>query len=119
MDLNLIKYVIKTLNYLTLYEESLKYIATYLVSNPTSNILSLEVNILYTLKKYDEALEIGKINCSLNPENPENWLTLSEVYLRKKQYENCLKALNNIHILKEFSLTEFNKLKGEEIVFKE
>ena len=59
MDLNLIRYVIKTLNHLTLYEESLKYIATYLVSNPTSNILSLEVNILNNLKKHDEALDIG------------------------------------------------------------
>jgi tetratricopeptide (TPR) repeat protein len=119
IDLSQIKYVIKTLNYLLFYEESLKYIATYLVSNPTSSILSLEVNILCNLKKFDEALEIGKINCSLNPENCENWLSLSEVYLRKKQYENCLKALNNIYVLKEFSLTEFNKVKGNEISFKE
>lgn len=119
MELSQIKYVIKTLNYLGLYQESLKYIATYLVTNPTSNILALEVNILSILKKHDEALEIGKINCSLNPENPENWLTLSEVYLRKSQYENCMKGLNNIYILKDFSLDDFNKLKGDIIIFKE
>jgi tetratricopeptide (TPR) repeat protein len=111
--------VIKTLNHLQLYEESLKYIATYLVSNPTSSILSLEVDILSYLKKFDDALEIGKINCSLNPDVADNWLSMADVYLKKKQYDSCLKALNNIYILKEFSLNEFNKFKNEEIGFKE
>ena len=119
IDLYQIKYVIRTLNYLSLYHESLKYIATYLITNPTSSILSLEVNILSILKKYDEALEIGKMNCSFNPDDPDSWLTLSEVYLRKNQFENCLKALNNIYILKDFSLEEFNKRVGDEISFKE
>ena len=59
------------------------------------------------------------MNCSFNPDDPDSWLTLSEVYLRKNQFENCLKALNNIYILKDFSLEEFNKRVGDEISFKE
>jgi hypothetical protein len=82
--------------------------------------LHIEVELLTLLKKYEDALEIGKFISSLTPEMAENWLSLSCVYLKKKQYEYSLKALNNIYFLKDLSVDENFKVKSiEGISFKD
>lgn len=114
IDNTLVKYVIKPLKFLNLYEDALSYIASVLMFNSSSNLLYLEVDLLTLLKKYEDAMEIGKFISSLSPESPENWLCLSNVYLKKKQYENCLRALNNIYFLKEYSLNDIVNMKNAE-----
>ncbi len=82
--------------------------------------MHIEVELLTLLKKYEDALEIGKFISSITPEMAENWLSLSSVYLKKKQYEYSLKAINNIYFLKDFSSDEILKEKSfEGISFKD
>lgn len=107
IDNTLVKYVIEPLNYLQLYDDALNYLASVLLYNPnTSSLLNLEVDLLVNLEKYDDALEISKFISSLNPDIADNWLSLSLVYLKKKLFDKCLRALNNIYFLKEFDLKE-------------
>lgn len=121
IDNTLVQYVIKPLKFLGLYEDGLNYLASILICNSSPSLLNLEVELLTYLKKYEDALEIGKFISSLNPESPENWLSLSEVYLKKKQYENCLRALNNVYFLREIpNNAEMQKNKTVEgVTFKE
>jgi len=74
IDNSLIKYVVKPLKFLQLYEDALSYTASVLYYNSSSNYLFIEVELLTLLNKYDDALEIGKYISSLSPEKPENWL---------------------------------------------
>ena len=62
-------------------------------------ILWLEIEVLTKLKQYDDALKIGKYVTSIVPRNIEAWFSLAELYLKIKQYENFLKALNNIFVM--------------------
>ena len=113
-DYSLAKYAIKPLIFLGLYEDALGYLANMLINSSNPILLSLEVDILTHLKKYEDSLKIAKFVTSINPENAENWLSLADLYLKQKKYENCLRALNNIYFLKEFSLFDLNKMKSSE-----
>jgi tetratricopeptide (TPR) repeat protein len=116
LDNTLVKYVIKPLKFLQLYEEGLNYLASVLVYNSNSTLLNLEVELLSDLRMFEDAMEIAKFITSLNPECPENWLSLSIVYLKKKHYESCLRALNNIYFLKDFTNIEIYKSKSSESI---
>lgn len=113
-DYSLAKYTIEPLKILGLHEEALSYLANLLVNSSNPVLLSLEIDILTYLKQYEDSLKIAKFVTSVNPEHAENWLALAELYLRLKKYENCLRALNNIYFLKEFSLFDLNKIKSTE-----
>ena len=114
VDYSLAKYAIKPLLVLNLYEDALAYLANMLINSSNPSLLSLEIDILTHLKKYDDSLKIAKFVTSISPENAENWLSLAELYLKQKKYENCLRSLNNIYFLKEFSLFDLNKMKTSE-----
>lgn len=119
-DSSVAKYVIKALKYLQLYDDALNYVASMLNNNLSPILLNLEVDLLLTMKKIDDAYEIAKFVSSLNPEKPETWITLSEVYLKKKNYESCIKALNNIYYLRDAHLGQIKPNKTpSEILFKE
>ena len=114
------KYVIKSLKNLQLYDDAINYLASMLSNNLSPILLNLEVDILLNLKKLDDAYEIAKFVSSLNPDKPENWILLSEVYLKKKNYKSCFKALNNIYYLRDINLNTNKTSKiPSEIVFKE
>lgn len=107
IDNSLVKYVIKPLDLLGLYEDALNYLASVLLYNPSaSNLLSLEVNLLVSLGKLDDGLQIAKYISSLHPEKAENWICVGLVYLKKKEFEKCLRALNNIYFLKDYNVKE-------------
>lgn len=120
IDNSHVRYVIQPLQTLQLYEDALNYLASVLLFNPnTSSLLNVEVDILTSLNKLDEALEISKFISSINPEVAENWISLATVYLKKKQYENCLRCLNNVYALKEFNPKELDSCKVTNFTFKE
>jgi tetratricopeptide (TPR) repeat protein len=103
-----------------LYEDALSYLANILVHNSTLSLLHIEVDLLTKLKKLEDAIEIGKFVSSLNPEVADNWISLANVYLSRKQFESCLKALNNIYCLSEYNASEINQIRQlEGIHFKE
>ena len=115
-DFSYAKYAIEPLKILNLFEDALAYLANMLSNQNNINVLSLEIEILIQLKKYEDALQIGKYVTSLNPSNSENWINLAELYLKLKKYNNCLHALNNVYFLREFSQNDFNKMKNSECV---
>ena len=115
-DLIFAKFAIEPLKILNLYNDTMTYLAKLCTmdeeendsmnKNNTTNkqyykILWLEIDILTKLKQYDDALKIGKYVVSIAPRNIEAWLSLSELYLKMKQYENFLKALNNFFIMEQ------------------
>jgi cytochrome c-type biogenesis protein CcmH/NrfG len=56
----------------------------------------------------------------MNPDNPKVWISLSEVYLERKNYDNCLRALNNIYYLPDSKEHLMKPSKNPaEILFKE
>jgi hypothetical protein len=114
--------MIEPFKFLELYEDGITYLASILCSTTkiNSNLLCLQADLLCCHNKLEDALEIAKFVSSLNPEVPDNWLCLSNVYLKKKLYENCLRALNNIYFLKDINANEvFNLKNNEGISFKE
>jgi hypothetical protein len=114
--------MIKPFKILELYEDGITYLASILTNNTkiNSNLLCLQADLLCCHNKFEDAMEIAKFVSSLGPETPENWLCLSNIYLKKKLYENCLRALNNIYFLKEINNNELLNLKNSEgIGFKE
>lgn len=113
-DFSLAKYAIKPLKYLNLYEEALSFLANMLTNSTNPVLLSLEIDLLTYLKKYEDSLEVAKFVTSVTPENPDSWLSLAELYLELKKYDSCLRALNNVYFLKEFSGIEMNKFKSSE-----
>ncbi len=118
MDSGLVKYIVKSLKKLELYEDALNYVSSMLSNNLNYNLLNIEVDLLIILKKIDDACEIAKFVTSMHPDKPEVWISLSEVYLKRKNYENCLKALNNIYYLRDGLIMKQNK-NTSEILFKE
>ena len=122
IDYNLFfaRYAIKPLKILNLFNDTMTYLSklcilpnneetnNYIYNNTSKSkfnnkhlniILSLEIEILTKLKHFDDALKIAKYVTSVTPRNIEAWLYLSELYLKMKQNENFLKALNNIFIM--------------------
>ena len=122
IDYNLFfaRYAIKPLKILNLFNDTMTYLSklcilpnneetnNYIYNNTSKSkfnnkhlniILSLEIEILTKLKHFDDALKIAKYVTSVTPRNIEAWLYLSELYLKMKQNENFLKALNNIFVM--------------------
>ena len=129
-DLIFAKFAIEPLKILNLYNDTMTYLAKLCTmdeeendsmnKNNTTNkqyykILWLEIDILTKLKQYDDALKIGKYVVSIAPRNIEAWLSLSELYLKMKQYENFLKALNNIFIMENSNNNYYSN--GEENIY--
>ena len=105
---------------LELYEDALNYVASMLINDVNPTLLNLEVGLLVNLKKIEDAYEIAKFLSSMNPDNPKVWISLSEVYLKRKNYDNCLRALNNIYYLRDSQGYFIKPNKNQvEILFKE
>lgn len=109
-DSSLSKYVIKPLKFLKCYEDALQFIATLLCSTSSPVLICYEIDLLTILKKFPDSLQLAKFVTSINPECPNTWLALADLYLHQKKYEQCLKALNNLYFLKEFTSDEIKKL---------
>lgn len=110
LDNSIIKYTIIPLKKLELFEDALSYIASILVQN--NNLYSLfnvEVDLLLSTNKLDDALQIAKFNTSINPDISHNWITLSKVYLKLNKYDTCLRALNNVNFLNQHKHELINK----------
>ena len=133
------KFAIEPLKILNLYNESMTYLSKLCIipenensnnndyinnilyknkinDKPYNKLLWLEIDILTKLKEYDDALKIAKYVTSLIPRNIEAWLALAELYFKMKQYENFLKALNNIFIM-EHSNKNINEEREENNFF--
>ena len=105
-DFSYAKYAIEPLKFLNLFEDALAYLANMLINQQNITLLSLEIDILIKLKKFEDALQIAKFVTSINPGCSENWLSLADLYLKLKKYDNCLRALN--------SSSDLNKIKSRE-----
>ena len=132
LDYNLFfaKYAIIPLKILNLYNDAMTYLSklcimpsnddtnTYIYNSsrnkftnkPLNKILWLEIDILTKLKQYDDAIKIAKYVTSVSPRNIEAWLYLAELYLKMKQNENFLKALNNIFIMENSNNNYYSNL---------
>ena len=138
-DLTFAKFAIEPLKILNLYNDTMTYLAklclipnneesnsninNYMNNNLTKNkvdvkqynkLLWLEIDILTKLKQYDDALKIGKYVTSFSPRNIDAWLSLAELYLKMKQYENFLKALNNIFIMEQSNSNYYTNNENQE-----
>jgi tetratricopeptide (TPR) repeat protein len=120
-DQALTNYMLKPFKFLELYEDGITYLASILsnTNKINSNLLCLQADLLCCHNKFDDAMEIAKFVSSLNPEVAENWICLANVYLKKKLYENCLRALNNIYFLKDTNTHETTLKIPEGMIFKE
>lgn len=74
--------------------------------NATSKYIYIEIELLTHLKRYSEALEIGKYITSIMYDSPECWIAIAKLYLHKKQYENCLRVLNNVYYIENNNETK-------------
>ena len=125
------KYAIKPLKILNLYNDTMTYLSKLCIipniedsnnfmynslyknkvnNKPYHKILWLEIEVLTKLKQYDDALKIGKYVTSIVPRNIDAWLSLAELYLKMKQYENFLKALNNIFVMEHSNNNYYSNL---------
>ena len=102
IDTNLAKFALKPLYYINGYKDGLKFIATLLTCNTNYSLICEEIEFLTILNKYEDALKLGKYLTNTNPGFNDAWIKLAEVYIKLKQYEKCLKALNNLNYLKNF-----------------
>ena len=102
IDTNLAVFALKPLFYLDGYKDGLKFIAKLLTCNTNHSLICEEINFLIILNKYEEALKLGKYLTVVNPGFNKAWLKLAEVYLKLKNYDKCMKALNNLNYLKNF-----------------
>lgn len=113
-DSSFIRYAIEPLRLLRLYKDAMSYLANLCTSDETNHVsnqtlynkqsskfLWIEIDLLNKMKQYDDALKIAKYVTSINPENNEAWLSLCELYLNMKQYDNFLKSLNNCFLVGE------------------
>ena len=94
IDTNLAKFALKPLYYINGYKDGLKFIATLLTCNTNYSLICEEIEFLTILNKYEDALKLGKYLTNTNPGFNDAWIKLAEVYIKLKQYEKCLKALN-------------------------
>ena len=119
-DLSFAKFAIEPLKILNLYNDTMTYLSKLCLTSNENNInnkqcnalLWMEIDILTKIKQYEDALKIGKYITSITPRNIEAWLSLAELYLKMKQYENFLKAMNNIFIMENSNNNYYSN--GEE-----
>ena len=102
VDTNLSQYALKPLYYINGYSDGLQFISTLLTSNTNPLLICFEIEFMTILEKYEHAIKVGKYLTTLNPGFNEAWIKLAELYLKLKQYNKCLKALNNLNYLKVF-----------------
>ena len=102
VDTNLTQYALKPLKYINGYNDGLQFISTLLTSNTNPLLICFELEFLTILEKYEHAMKLGKYLTTLNPGLNDAWIKMAELYLKLKQYNKCLKALNNLHYLKIF-----------------
>ena len=133
-NLSFAKYAIEPLKILNLYNDAMTYLSKLCIIpnidntnnsissslnknkiniKPYNKLLWLEIEILTKLKQYDDALKIAKYVTSIVPRNIEAWLALAELYLKMKQNENFLKALNNIFIMEHSNNNYFSSILNE------
>ena len=106
-----LKYAIEPLKVLLLYKEALSYLGSVILKTPSranSDILNLQIDLLVKLENYQDASEIAKFITGINPECADYWISLANIYLRKKDYTNCLMVLNNIYLLQDYANKETN-----------
>ena len=122
-DLSFAKFAIEPLKILNLYNDTMTYLSKLCLTSNENNInnkqcnalLLMEIDILTKIKQYEDALKIGKYITSITPRNIEAWLSLAELYLKMKQYENFLKAMNNIFIMENSNNNYYSN--GEENIY--
>ena len=102
VDTNLTQFALKPLFYINGYNDGLQFISTLLTSNTNPLLICYEIEFLTILEKYEHSMKLGKYLTALNPGLNEAWIKLAELYLKLKQYNKCLKALNNLNYLKIF-----------------
>jgi hypothetical protein len=102
VDTNLSQYALKPLYYINGYSDGLQFISTLLTSNTNPLLICFEIEFLTILEKYEHAIKVGKYLTTMNPGFNEAWIKLAQLYLKLKQYNKCLKALNNLNYLKVF-----------------
>ena len=68
----------------------------------------MQIDLLVKLENYQDAIEIAKFITGINPECADYWISLANIYLRKKDYTNCLMVLNNIYLLQDYANKETN-----------
>ena len=111
-DSALAKFVLKPLKFLKCYGDALQFIANLLLNTSSPMLICHEIELLTILNKFAPALELAKYVTSINPECAETWLSLANLYLNQKKYENCLKALNNIYYLNDILEKDLNAKKN-------
>ena len=102
VDTNLTQYALKPLKYINGYNDGLQFISTLLTSNTNPLLICFELEFLTVLEKYEHAMKLGKYLTTLNPGLNDAWIKMAELYLKLKQYNKSLKALNNLNYLKIF-----------------
>ena len=102
VDTNLTQYALKPLKYINGYNDGLQFISTLLTSNTNPLLICFELEFLTILEKYEHAMKLGKYLTTLNPGLNDAWIKMAELYLKLKQYNKSLKALNNLNYLKIF-----------------
>ncbi len=68
----------------------------------------MQIDLLIKLENYQDAIDIAKFITGINPECADYWISLANIYLRKKDYTNCLMVLNNIYLLQDYTNKETN-----------
>ena len=102
IDTNLSKFALKPLYYINEYQDGLKFISTLLTCNTNHLLICEEIEFLIILKKYEDAMKLGKYLTTIRPGFNEAWIKLAELYLKLKSFDKSLKALNNLNYLKTF-----------------
>jgi hypothetical protein len=95
VDTNLTQFALEPLYYINGYNDGLQFMSTLLTSNINPLLICYEIEFLTILEKYEHSMKLGKYLTALNPGLNEAWIKLSELYLKLKKYNKCLKALNN------------------------
>jgi len=70
----------------------------------------LQIDLLIKLENYQDAIEIAKFITGNNPEVADYWISLAYIYLRKKDYQNCLIVLNNVYLLQDYTNKRNNNI---------
>lgn len=102
VDTNLAQFTLKPLYSTNGYAEALQFISTLLCSNTNPLLICSQIEFLTILEKYEHAMKLGKYLTTMNPGFNDAWIKLAELYLKLKQYNKCIKALNNVNYLKVF-----------------
>jgi hypothetical protein len=63
------------------------------------NVLIMQIELLLIREKFEDSFKLAKFVTSMYPNIPCGWINLSKIYLKLKNFKNCLNALNNVFIL--------------------